>query len=703
MLFFRQVKFAAIVLICVLSAWVITESAGQNIGSDSGLVPNPQNAVDDVVSVRAVWSVNSARPGDRVALAVILDVKKGYHITADAGQITPIPNFKPYPTRVTVPQAPKGLSIGSPIFPQAHAVAVDFATQSLMVFDQRTIVIVPVVVTKQTSLKEIDISVAIAYQACDAQVCFMPRTVDVSANLPITAEGTNSQRINLDIFSAYNQVEASRREDIVDFSLFGLNFTISAMGGWGLLLLSVIAAIGGMLLNMTPCVLPLIPIKIISLSNACQNRTRCFASGLFMFLGVLFFWLALGATMSLASGFTATNQLFQYPAFTITIGVVIAVMAVGMCGLFSFRLPNFVYRLNPEQNSLGGSFGLGVLTAILSTPCTAPFMGAAAAWATSQHPMTTLTVFAAIGTGMALPYLILSTLPELVGKMPRTGPASELVKQVMGIFMLAAAAYFVGSGVSALLMTPPTPPAIDYWWVVMGFIATGGLWLAYRTIRVVSGSSARITFVVIGILLVTGSVYGGLRLTDRGPIDWVYYTPQRFQEAGEENRIVVLVFTAEWCLNCKALEQSVLHSDPIVRLFASDDIVPIKVDITGRNKPGRTKLQEIGHLTIPLMVIYSPLGKELFRSDFYTAEEIAKAVKRARATENTVKPKRGTSKMTERKSRNYGCTRKALNFLSRYSLDLWPRSLSTISPFLTKMIYGIPRILYTSMASSPNQ
>ena len=220
--------------------------------------------------------------------------------------------------------------------------------------------------------------------------------------------------------------------------------------------------------------------------------------------------------------------------------------------------------------------------------------------------------------------------------MPRTGPASDLVKQVMGIFMLAAAAYFIGTGVSALMMTPPAPPSKNYWWVVMGFISMGGLWLSYRTIRIASGYLARLTYVILGTLLVTGSVYGGLRLTDQGPIEWVYYTPQRFEAAAEHNQIVILVFTAEWCLNCKALEQSVLHSDPVVKLFADDDIVPIKVDITGRNKAGRNKLQEIGHLTIPLMVIYSPSGIEIFRSDFYTADQIVNTVQRARMTKNAV-------------------------------------------------------------------
>jgi thiol:disulfide interchange protein DsbD len=634
MLSHQWIKATALILLFSFVALANTVSAETNTVPISGLLSKPQTGADDVVSVWTAWSVNTARPGERFALAVVLDVKPGYHITADAGQLKPIPDFSPYPTQVMIPTPPGRFHIEQPVFPSAHAVTVGFIREPLMVFDQRTIVYLPVAVKKQPSLKEIRFSVVVAYQACDAQVCLFPQKLEVPVTLPIAADGVDPLFINQDLFAGYSQAGPDPAHESVGFSFFGLNFSISAIGGWGLMLLLVIAAVGGMLLNLTPCVLPLIPIKIISLSNACQNRRRCFALGLFMFLGVIFFWVALGATMSLASGFTATNQLFQYPTFTILIGVVIAVMAVGMCGLFSVRLPNIIYRLNPEQNSLAGSFGLGVLTAILSTPCTAPFMGAAAAWATSQHPLTTVTVFAAIGTGMALPYVVLSALPEWVGKMPRTGPASELVKQVMGIFLLAAAAYFVGSGVSALLMTPPAPPGQGYWWVVMGFVASAGLWLAYRTVRITSGRSARIVFVVIGILLATGSVYGGLRLADRGPIDWVYYTPQRLQEAEEHHQIVVLVFTAEWCLNCKALEQSVLYSDPIVRLFANEDIVPIKVDITGRNEPGRTKLQEVGHLTIPLMIIYSPSGEELFRSDFFTAEQIVDAIERARKEEN---------------------------------------------------------------------
>ncbi|MGA9262779.1 MAG: cytochrome c biogenesis protein CcdA [Desulfobacterales bacterium] len=590
-----------------------------------------QEDASDVVSVRTAWSVDRARPGDSLACAVVLDIAAGYHINADSGQIKPIVDFKPYPTRVTITAVSKGITIEPPLYPQAHPVKVEFARDPLMAFDGRTIVYVPMTLEKKDLPEKVQVNVTISYQACDNQVCLFPRQVVTTADLPVGLSGEAPQAVNQDLFVGYRLAAATGAGNSVGFSLFGWNFAINTATGFGFFLLLFTAALGGMLLNLTPCVLPLIPIKIISLSNAVQNQARCIALGLAMFLGVLFFWLILGAAIALVSGFTATNQLFQYPLFTIAVGFIIAVMAIGMCGLFSIRLPSFVYRLSPKQETLGGSFGLGILTAVLSTPCTAPFMGAAAAWAAAQHPFTTLTVFAAIGIGMALPYLLLSAFPDQICKIPRTGPASVLVKQVMGLFMLAAAAYFIGTGVSALLMTPPSPPGKGYWWAVMGFIALGGLWLAYRTIRIASKNFQRLLFVSLGAILVAGSLYGGMRLTDRGPIDWIYYTPQRFQQAIDQRKIVVMVFSAEWCLNCKALEQSVLNSAPVVEQLTREDVAPIKVDITGNNPQGKTKLQEIGHLTIPLLVVYSPAGREVFRSDFYTVAQILAAVEKARA------------------------------------------------------------------------
>ncbi|UCH23334.1 MAG: thioredoxin family protein [Deltaproteobacteria bacterium] len=594
-----------------------------------GLLSVPEENPIDVVSVRTAWSVDYARPGDQVALAVVFNIKDGYHINADTNQIVSSDNFKPYSTRVTVKNAPEELTIESPRFPPAQAFEVDYASGNLMSFAGQTTVYLPMKLAEQAKAGTIELIIEVAYQACSEKLCYFPKKVTLNEKLRVVKTDAIPAKINLEFFYNY-EAAASEASGVVSFDLFGWYFSFNVSSRTGLTILWLTAAFGGMLLNFTPCVLPLIPIKIISLSNSAENRQRCLALGVTMFFGVLVFWVGLGATIATVSEFTATSQLFQYPVFTIGIGVIIAIMAFGMCGLFSVRLPEFIYLINPNQETLPGSFGLGVLTAILSTPCTAPFMGAAAVWATSQQPAITLSTFAVIGTGMALPYLMLSAFPALIQKMPKTGPASILIKEVMGLFMLAAAAYFIGGGLSALLNTPPNPPNQLYWWVVMGFSATAGGWLVYRTFRITKKRKLQFFFASLGLIILVGSAYGGLQLTDKGPIEWVYYTPGRFKEAIDSRKIVVTVFTAEWCLNCKALEQGVLNKDKVTKLFAEDDVVPIKVDITGKNPAGKERLKKIGHLTIPLLVIYAPGGKEIFRGDFYTADQIYQVIENAR-------------------------------------------------------------------------
>jgi thiol:disulfide interchange protein DsbD len=230
---------------------------------------------------------------------------------------------------------------------------------------------------------------------------------------------------------------------------------------------------------------------------------------------------------------------------------------------------------------------------------------------------------------MALPYLVLSAKPTWVEKMPKSGPASNLIKQTMGLFMLAAAVYFIGVGLAALFADPPKPTTKLYWWPVTLFCVAAGGWLAYRTFQITSRVKQRTVYAGIGVMIMALSVWGAVQLTDRGLIDWVYYTPEQFSEASSQNKVIVMVFTAEWCLNCKALEQGVFKNPKIVDLFAKDDIVPMKVDITGNNPAGNAKLKEVGTLAIPLLVIFSPNGKQLFKSDFYTADQVYKAVTKA--------------------------------------------------------------------------
>jgi len=614
-------------ILVAMVPWTSIAKDQKEIGSLFQAADSPSAA--DVVQVKTAWSVDRALPGDAVVLAVVIDIEDGIHINADAGQVQPFEDFKPYPTSVRVVTATEGVTIEAARFPQAIPVKVDYASGALMSFEGRTIIYLPMKLDEQIKAGIIELELEVEYQACSDTYCLFPKKKRIKETLQVAESGATPSKTNAELFvNRTSGVEDSRTEAI-DFNLFGWNFSFNTASGFGWTLLLITAAFGGMLLNFTPCVLPLIPIKIISLSHTAKDRKRCLLLGWVMSLGILAFWIALGILIAMVSDFTATNQLFQYPVFTILVGSIIGIMALGMFGSFSIRLPQFIYMINPQQDSLKGSFALGILAAVLSTPCTAPFMGAAAAWAATQSPLTTAATFAAIGGGMALPYLLLSAFPHLVNRMPKAGPASELIKQVMGLFMLAAAAYFLGVGISALLSSPLSSPSKIYWWPVMGLVAAGGSWLALRTLALATKKITKTIFVSLGLILMVLSIGGAMRLSDKGPINWTHYTPERFGAAIEQKKTVVMNFTAEWCLNCKVLEEGVLHDQRIINLLAQEHIVPMKVDITGNNLAGKAKLKAVGSLTVPLLVIFAPNGDAVFKSDFYTVDHILDAVQRA--------------------------------------------------------------------------
>jgi thiol:disulfide interchange protein DsbD len=368
------------------------------------------------------------------------------------------------------------------------------------------------------------------------------------------------------------------------------------------------------------------------MSNAAADRRRCLALGGGTFAGVLAFWVLLAGIVSTVSGFTSTNQLFQYPVFSIGVGLVIAIMAIGMFGGYSMQLPGVVYALNPKQETLGGAFGIGVLTAVLSTPCTAPFMGTAAAWAAGQPPAVTIATFAAIGVGMGFPYALLAAFPQLVGRLPKTGPGNVLLKQAMAILMLAAAAYFIGIGIGAMVSESAAPAGQFYWWPVMILCAVAGAWTGRRAYQLSTRRRAKLFWLALGVAVAAVCLFSALRLTDAGPVAWVSYTPERLARSFKEQKTVILLFTAEWCLNCKALEQSVWQNTMLAELIIESAVVPMKVDLTGSNPEGRKKLLEAGSLTIPLLVVYQADGRPIFKSDFYTAEQVVGAIRTPQGT-----------------------------------------------------------------------
>ncbi|MCA9289042.1 MAG: thioredoxin family protein [Phycisphaerales bacterium] len=651
-----------LLLLAMLLAIAMAPPAHAQFGGDdpfggAGQTAGPPGSAPNVVEVSAFANKTVASPGDQLAIAVVLDITPPWHVWPNKPEPVPgVDGLTQVPTevRVTFVDGDEARAVLGPVqYPEMHEVFFDASfgagTQivPIKVYEGRAIAFVPVVIPADAPLGDLVFTLDVSSQACDESTCLQPDGSTIRLTLPIVsleeaAAATGPNQQTLALFQGFDASILARvaAGEFVGlggssdwtFTDFGLNLSLSTDGMLGFGAMLLVAAIGGFLLNLTPCVLPVIPIKIMGLSKSAGDKKKTAMLGLIMSLGVVGFWIAIGAAISFIAGFNAISSLFQTGWFAIVVGLVIGIMGLGMFGLFTVKLPQAVYMVNPRHDTAHGSFLFGVMTAILSTPCTAPFMGSAAAWAATRDAGITMSVFAAIGAGMALPYLILSLNPAWVKKVPKTGPASELVKQVMGIFMLAVAVFFLGTGLAPFLSEPTSPPFQAYWWGVAALVGAAGLWLAVQTFRISKKIPPRVVFGAGGLLLAGAGFFAAAKVTDHGPVAWVYYTPEAMEQARADGKVIVVDFTAEWCLNCKTLEATVLHSDAIAGLLNSDSVVALKVDLTGDNPDGQALLRAYGQVAIPALAIEGPgltqTGPVVFNA--YTPGQVSDAIEAAR-------------------------------------------------------------------------
>lgn len=418
--------------------------------------------------------------------------------------------------------------------------------------------------------------------------------------------------------------------------------------GNSLPVLFLFAAIGGLVLNLTPCVLPVIPIKIMTLTQHAKSPAKALVLGLWMALGVIIFWTAIGVPMAFVStALDPSKWIFGIWWITLALGVVIALMGLGIMGLFQINLPQSVYMINPKADSPWGSFVYGVFTAVLGLPCFGFVAGGLLASATALPALDVMTIFFGLGVGMALPYLILSARPSLLKFIPRTGPASELVKQVMGLLLLGAAAFFVAAGIKALTSSMPYIKESIEWWGVAFFIVVASLWLLFRTFQIARSVVWRGLMTALALAMSGSFVWFAADKTgaDRNNYlelkaaqasaagtgqlvtgVWTEYDPVQFQRARAEHKSVFLDFTATWCIVCKANKRLVLDPDPVRGRLKSSDIVLMKVDLTAKDAPGWAKLNELGRTGIPTWAIFGPDASTPIIIDTPTPQNVLSAL-----------------------------------------------------------------------------
>ncbi|HEY0008878.1 MAG TPA: protein-disulfide reductase DsbD domain-containing protein [Tepidisphaeraceae bacterium] len=536
-------------------------------------------------TVKAVLNQDSLPQGGEAALAIVLDIPAGLHTQSH----TPLDEFL-IPLIIEVSNTP-GIAPAPPVYPvgKRHTYP---ALGEVSVYEGRVTFYVPLKVNSDAPIGDVTISGVVNYQACTDKVCFPPAKLTYSVQTRITPAASTVAPANAEAFSDFQtQAAAATRTP----AIFGWSFSSDAYA-----LTFALALLSGVLFNIVPCVLPVLPLKAMSFYHVAQkDRARSMLLGAAFSIGII---LTFGALAMIVLVFQQAEwgQLFGKPWFVGTITLVLIAMAAGSFGLWEVVLPTSAYAFTPRQDTLTGNVLFGILTAILSTPCTFGLFIGLLIWAAAQPAWIGVSAVMTAGLGMALPYFILSATPELARKIPSTGPWSNVVKQLTGFLLLGVAAYFGRTLMPDALRGPM------YWWALFAVVAAAGLFLIVRTIQLAPRTVPIAISIVLALAAVAPAAYFAKELT-KPTVDWVQYTSTALDESRRTGQPVVVKFTADWCLNCQTIEATVFGDTKTQQRLREGKVISVKVDLTHTTAPGWELLRQLTPVAaIPFTAVYLP-------------------------------------------------------------------------------------------------
>jgi thiol:disulfide interchange protein DsbD len=392
------------------------------------------------------------------------------------------------------------------------------------------------------------------------------------------------------------------------------------------LLLAVLgfAFIGGLILNLMPCVLPVLSLKVFSLvRHAGENPKTAWKQGAAFTVGVIIsFWILAGLLLILRA---AGNHLgwgfqMQSPGFVLALIFLFFLLGLNLFGVFELgtSLVGLDAKATGKFHGLTSSFLNGVLATVAATPCTAPFMGSSLGFAAQQPPFVAMLIFTFLALGMATPYLLLTIFPGALRYVPKPGAWMEAFKQFMG-FLLMATVVFLIYVFSALVGQDGMP-------ILLGalLITAMAAWIYGRSQNPTSSTAYRLAAGIVAVLVFVVSIalavntairpigtHGSNKTYQEASADgWQPWSQAAVDAALAQGRPVFVDFTAAWCLSCKVNESLVLGTDAVKKAFADKNIALFRADWTHSDPEISKTLQQFKRDGVPLYLFYSPKNKD---------------------------------------------------------------------------------------------
>lgn len=568
----------------------------------------PPKAALELVADRTSYA-----PGADATIAARVTIDGGWHINSHE------PTFEwLIPTEMRL-ELPDGWEEPLIVYPPHEMKTFAFEDEPLAVYEGDVVVRINLRIPEAVAQDEVALDGTLFFQSCDDHQCLPPTDVSDTVHLAIGELG-----------------------EPVEAALFDDKAGEPSSGGTtrptqSLALMLALGVVGGLILNAMPCVLPVLSLKIFGLvKSAGQGRGAVVGGSLATALGILLsFWALAGTAVAARAAGAAVGWgvQFQNPVFVVFLLVIVMLFCLNLWGLFEIPLPQLVARAagSGPTEGVAGHLASGLFATLMATPCSAPFLGTAIAFALAQPAGVIFAVFTAVGFGMALPYLLLAAAPRLAGLLPKPGAWMDTLRKVMG-FLLAAAAvwllYVLASQVSREARA----------WIELSMLGMALLvWLRQRALQgtfVKRLAAAGVVAVAVGALAIGWQANAAQAATvesgdDGGLIQWVEFDRDRAESLAHEGMLVFVDVTADWCFTCKYNERVVLETEPVADAFERHAVVPMKADWTNRNDTIARFLADHGRYGIPFYMLYRPGDEPHVFSELLTRDQLLEVLESA--------------------------------------------------------------------------
>jgi thiol:disulfide interchange protein len=357
-----------------------------------------------------------------------------------------------------------------------------------------------------------------------------------------------------------------------------------------------------------PCIWPVLPLIVTRLvEQAKRGKGKSIAMGLLFCLGILLFFAALAGANIILHLFYGTvlqwGDQFRSPVFVTAMALLLVVLALFMFDVFTVTVPSSVAAKSGSGKGYLGAIGMGFVAAVLSTPCSFAILAAAFAWAQAQPLLLATVAIMVIGIGMAVPYLILVSIPGLLGSLPKPGKWMDIFKKIVAFILLGIAVWMI------TVLSQQRRTGLLYYSVILSFcVWMWGGWVGFG-----SKTSSKIIVRTIAVLLAVAAGYWLLSPPTK-LIDWKKYDADLIEKSLADNKPVLIEFTAEWCLSCKVVGKLVYQRKDVTELIKQKGVVAIKADTTVKDYPATKALKNIyNEPGVPVSILFLPGQKEPVR------------------------------------------------------------------------------------------